>query len=85
AAWDALPVGSVIITYYARDIVGNEAFESITVIKSVPGGQEPDLIVIIIIISIIGGLVVLGAILVLLVKKGKISLEKIKGFSFRRK
>ncbi|MFW9873922.1 MAG: nitrous oxide reductase family maturation protein NosD, partial [Candidatus Thorarchaeota archaeon] len=84
-AWDALPKGTVTITFFARDVVENEAFESVKVIKSVSSGQEPDLTIIIILVSIIGGLVIIGAILILLVRKGKISLEKIKGFSFRRK
>jgi len=86
SAWNALPEGSVTITFYASDIVGNEAFEEVIVTKSISaGGLDPGVIAIIVVVSIIGGLTIIGAILGILVKKGKISLEKIKGLLFRRK
>jgi parallel beta-helix repeat protein len=84
--WDVLPDGTATIIFYARDIVGNVAFEEVTVIKGTSaGGLDPGVIAVIIALSVIGGVALLGAILVILVKKGKISLEKIKGLSFGRK
>ena len=54
--WDALPEGSVTITFYAIDMAGNEAFEEVTVIKDVsPGGLDPGILAIIVVVSVIGG------------------------------
>ncbi|MFX0021993.1 MAG: nitrous oxide reductase family maturation protein NosD [Candidatus Hermodarchaeota archaeon] len=50
-----------------------------------PGGLDPAVIAVIVVVSVIGGLVIIGVILKLLVNKGKISLEKLKDFSFKRK
>lgn len=50
-----------------------------------PSGLDPAVIVVIVVISVIGGLAIIGAILGILLKKGKISLEKLKSFSFRKK
>ncbi|MFX1532324.1 MAG: nitrous oxide reductase family maturation protein NosD [Promethearchaeota archaeon] len=50
-----------------------------------PGGLDPGVIAVIVMISVIGGVVLLGVVLVLLEKKGKISFEKIKGYLSRRK
>ncbi|MHA2399151.1 MAG: NosD domain-containing protein [Promethearchaeota archaeon] len=84
--WDLLSEGSVTIMFYARDIVGNVASEEVTVIKDTSvAGLEPGVIAVIVVVSVIGGVVLIGAILVILEKKGKISLEKIKRFSFGRK
>ncbi|MFX1316863.1 MAG: nitrous oxide reductase family maturation protein NosD, partial [Promethearchaeota archaeon] len=86
SVWDTLSSGRVTITFYARDIGGNVAFEKVTVIKSVSaGGLDPGVMTFIVVISVIGGLAIIGAILGILIKKGKISLEKIKSFSFRKK
>lgn len=81
--WDALLDGTTTITFYARDIAGNVAFEEVTIIKGVSADKLDPGIVAAIIVSVIGGIIL--AALVILVKKGKISLEKIKGFSFKRK
>ncbi|MBY8990690.1 MAG: right-handed parallel beta-helix repeat-containing protein [Candidatus Lokiarchaeota archaeon] len=83
AAWDALSNGSVTIRFYARDVLGNVAFEEVTIIKGVSADKLDPGIVAAIIVSVIGGIIL--AALVILVKKGKISLEKIKEFSFKRK
>ena len=86
AAWNALPEESVTITFYAIDIVGNEAFEEVIVTKSISaGGLDPGVIAAIVVVSVIGGLVIVGVILRILLKKGKISLEKLKNLSFRKK
>ncbi|MFX1346659.1 MAG: hypothetical protein ACFFAI_16300 [Promethearchaeota archaeon] len=47
--------------------------------------SDPGAIVVITLISVIGGVALLGVVLVLLEKKGKISFEKIKGYLSRRK
>jgi parallel beta-helix repeat protein len=61
SAWDALPDGTVIITFYARDIPGYEAFEQVTVIKGIaPGGLEPWVIALIVVFSVIGGIALIG-------------------------
>ena len=83
AAWDALSNGRVTIRFYARDVLGNVAFEEVTIIKGISADKMDPGIVAAIIVSVIGGITL--AALVILVKKGKISLEKIKGLSFRRK
>jgi len=81
--WDALPEGSVTITFYARDIAGNVAFEEVYVIKDL--GLDPGVLAVIVVVSVIGGIAIIGVILVILVKKGKISLEKVKNLSSRKK
>ncbi|NVM18784.1 MAG: right-handed parallel beta-helix repeat-containing protein [Candidatus Lokiarchaeota archaeon] len=58
SAWAALPEGNVTITFYAKDIIGNEAFESVVVTKTNDIG--PVIIITIIIISIIGGAALIG-------------------------
>ena len=83
AAWDALTDGSVTIRFYARDIIGNEAFEEVTIIKGISADKLDPGVVAAIVVSVIGGIALVA--LVILVRKGKISLEKIKGFSFKRK
>jgi len=70
AAWDALPEGNVTITFYTRDIVGNKAFDEVTVIKRISaGGLDPGVIAIIVVGSIGGGLVVIGAAYIFLKKR----------------
>ncbi|MFW9950710.1 MAG: hypothetical protein ACFFKA_11380, partial [Candidatus Thorarchaeota archaeon] len=81
--WDALPEGNVTIRFYVRDIIGNVAFEEVTIIKELP--LDLGVLVVIIVASIIGGIAIFGAILATLVKRGKISLAKIKEFSFKKK
>jgi hypothetical protein len=50
-AWDALPEGSVTLTFYANDTAGNLSSESINIIKSIP--EDNFMVVIIIVVSII--------------------------------
>lgn len=66
SAWDALPEGSVTIIFYATDIAGNEAFEDVSIIK----GIDPEIMVYIAVISIVGGIVVI-AVAYLYLKKRK--------------
>ena len=42
-AWDALPDGRVTIMFYARDIVGNENFKEVIVIKDTSAGEPENL------------------------------------------
>lgn len=49
-----------------------------------PGGLDPVIIAIIIVVSIIGGIAVVVVILLILERQGKISLEKLKRFSFKK-
>jgi parallel beta-helix repeat protein len=61
AAWDNLPYGNVNITFYAIDIAGNEAFEGVTVIKAISVGRaDPRVIAAIVVVSIGGGLILIG-------------------------
>ena len=62
AAWTALAQGEIIITFYASDLAGNEGSESVTVIKSVPSGLDPGMIITIVVVSIVGGVAVISVI-----------------------
>jgi len=69
-AWEALPQGSVTITFYARDIVGNEAFEEVMIIKSIPsGGIDPTIIMVIVVVSVVGGIAVIAVIYIFMKKR----------------
>ena len=70
SAWDSIPEGSVTIRFYAVDIVGNEAFEEVTIIKGYPaGGLDLGVIIAIVIISVGGGFAIIGAAYVFLKKR----------------
>ena len=58
-AWAALPEGSVTITFYATDVVGNEATEHVVVIKSLTDDVGP-VIITIIVVSIVRGVALIG-------------------------
>ncbi|MFX1281420.1 MAG: nitrous oxide reductase family maturation protein NosD [Promethearchaeota archaeon] len=49
-----------------------------------PSGLDPGVIAVIVVVSVLGGLSIIGVILVYLVRKGRISLDKIKNLSFRK-
>jgi len=68
-AWSALSQGEVTITFFARDLAGNEVTESVTVIKSLPSGLEPGIIAIIVVLSVVGGVVVVAGIYVFMKKR----------------
>jgi len=81
--WDSLTDGNVLLIFYANDTAGNLVSEYVIIIKSSPsqGGQPgPDATLIIVIVSIIGGIAAVGVTLGVLIKKGKIKL-----FSSREK
>ncbi|TKJ19415.1 MAG: hypothetical protein CEE43_15395 [Promethearchaeota archaeon Loki_b32] len=67
--WTELSEGNVTITFYTRDLAGNEASESVTVIKSVPSGIDPGVIITIVIVSIIGGVAVISVVYIFMKKR----------------
>ncbi len=75
--WAALADGDVLLTFYANDTLGYLASEDIIIRKSTSSEVGPDIIPIIILVSVIGGIAAAAVILVILIKKGKISLEKL--------
>jgi len=69
-AWTALAQGEVTITFYASDLAGNEASESVTVIKSIPSrGLEPGVIITIVIVSVVGGVAVVAGVYIFLKRR----------------
>lgn len=66
-AWAALPEGDVTITFYARDLAGNEASEAVIVVKTA-AGLDPGVIIIIVVVSIAGGIAV-AAVIYIYIKK----------------
>jgi len=67
-AWTALPEGDVTITFYARDLAGNEASEAVTIVK-IAAGLDPGIIITIVVVSIAGGVVVVAAVIYIYLKK----------------
>ena len=65
AAWSALAEGSVTITFYANDTLGNLESESVDVVKSLPPPDDNFIVIIIIVISIVAGVAVLTVVLLL--------------------
>jgi len=68
-AWDALPEGSVTITFYANDTGGNLSSESVDVVKSLP--EADSLLIIIIVLSIVSGIAVVTAVLLIRRRKAR--------------
>ncbi|MBY8986408.1 MAG: hypothetical protein KGD65_15145, partial [Candidatus Lokiarchaeota archaeon] len=81
--WDAQVDGDILITFYANDTLGNLASDDIIIRKSTPAPYVPptDYTLLIVLVSVIGGVVAVGVVLGILIKKGKISLDKL---SFRK-
>ncbi|MHA1988327.1 MAG: right-handed parallel beta-helix repeat-containing protein [Promethearchaeota archaeon] len=69
AMWDALPEGSITITFYAMDIAGNLGFEVVIVIKGFLDGLDPGVIATIIVVSIGGVLILIGVAYMFLKKR----------------
>jgi hypothetical protein len=72
SAWDALTDGSVTVRFYASDVVGNEAFEEVTITKSSslpPEGLDPGLLLFILVISTVGGIAVIAVAYLFLKKR----------------
>ncbi|MFX1479006.1 MAG: NosD domain-containing protein [Promethearchaeota archaeon] len=68
-AWTNLSQGDVKITFYAKDLAGNEASESVTVIKSIPSGLDPGVIITIVIVSVVGGVAVVAGVYIFMKKR----------------
>ncbi|NVM34616.1 MAG: hypothetical protein HWN81_03410 [Candidatus Lokiarchaeota archaeon] len=68
-AWTTLSQGDVTITFYAKDLAGNEASESVTVIKSIPSGLEPGVIITIVIVSVVGGVAIIAGVYIFMKKR----------------
>ena len=64
-------IKNVTIMFYARDLAGNQASESVTVIKSVPSILNPGVILTIVIVSIVRGVAV-ASIAYVMIKKRKV-------------
>ena len=67
-AWTALSQGNVTITFYARDLAGNEASEAVTIVK-IAAGLDPGIIITIVVVSISGGVAVAAVIFIYLKKR----------------
>jgi len=68
AVWAALSEGSITITFYANDTLGNLTFEEITVTKSIPsGGTDPTIVIVI--VSIVGEMAVITGVFIFLKKR----------------
>ena len=78
-AWDVLENGNVTLTFYANDVLGNIAFEEIIIVKNIPPEDTTDdgIIIVIVVVSIVGGVAAVGVILFVLVKKGRVPVEKL--------
>ena len=70
-AWAALSEGSITITFYANDTVGNVASEDVIITKSIPsGGDDPTIIIVIVVVSIVGGVAVIAGLYIFMKKRG---------------
>ncbi|MFX1567356.1 MAG: NosD domain-containing protein [Promethearchaeota archaeon] len=70
AAWAVLSEGSVTITFYANDTLGNLSFEEVTITKEIPtGGIDPTTITIIVVVSIVGAVAVIAGIYIFMKKR----------------
>ena len=69
-AWTALLEGSITITFYANDTLGNLSFEEVTVTKSIPlDVVDPTIIVVIVVAVSIASGVAIAAVLYIYLKK----------------
>ena len=70
AAWAALSEGSITITFYANDTLGNLNFEEVTITKNIPsGGIDPTIIIVIVVVSIVGGVAVITGVYIFMKKR----------------
>ena len=79
--WDAQVDGDILLTFFANDTVGNLASDDIIIIKRTSYPESPDYSSIIVPVSVIAGVAAVAIALGVLIKKGKISLDKL---SFRK-
>jgi len=70
AAWVALSEGSITITFYTNDTAGNLTFEEVTITKNIPaGGIDPSVIIVIIVVSVVGGVAVIAGVYIFMKKR----------------
>ena len=70
AAWAALSDGSITITFYANDTLGNLSFEEITITKTIPsGGVDPAILIVNVVVSIVGGVAVIAGVYIFMKKR----------------
>ena len=69
-AWSALQEGSVTITFYANDTVGNEASEEVIITKSIPPPKDdPTIVIVIVVVFTVGGVAVLAVVYIFMKKR----------------
>jgi len=69
-AWGAISEGSITITFYANDTLGNEESEDVIITKTIaPAADDPTIVIVIVVVSIIGGVVVLAVVYIFMKKR----------------
>jgi len=69
SAWDAMSDGTITITFYVLDIAGNIGTADITIGKNIPEEFDPTIIIVIVVISIVGGVAVLAGLYIFMKKR----------------
>jgi len=70
-AWAALSEGSITITFYVNDTLRHETFNDVIITKSVPPvGDDPTIVIVIVVVSIVGGVAVLAGVYLFIKKRG---------------
>ena len=75
-AWSALADGSIILTFYANDSIGNFVSEEVNIIKSIAADKEPRIAMIVGLSLTFGGAAVCAGVLGTLMYLGKIEKPK---------
>ncbi|NHJ19717.1 MAG: DUF1565 domain-containing protein [Candidatus Lokiarchaeota archaeon] len=60
SAWSAMSDGAITIKFYAIDIAGNIGTAEVTIGKNLPGEFDPTIVIVIVVVSIIGGIAVIA-------------------------
>ena len=69
-AWAALTEGSITITFYANDTLGNLSFEEVTITKSIAASEpDPTIVIVIVVVSVIGGVVVVAGVYIFIKRR----------------
>ncbi len=70
SAWAALSEGSITITFYANDTLGNLNSEEVTITKEIPpGGIDPTTIIFIVVVSVVGGVAIIVGVYIFMKKR----------------
>lgn len=69
SAWDATSDGTITITFYALDIAGNIGTAGITIGKNFPEEFDPTIVIVIVVVSIVGGVAVIAGVYILMKKR----------------